>query len=341
MHALLLLVLLSVQGSAGEALPGRHLVASCATDIRSARGSGHVFAGRGTPTCPGSPTIPVLPAGQLTPFDAPCDTIGIANNPAWVSFVNGQIVFNSPSVMVLTPFTYDINLQPADTPSTLNCQVTVSPPAGMQPPVNSGSISTSSLDVVSPFNVNGDLNTTDLNMIVGAILNVTGNADVEGRLTVYYPMTILIGGTLTLGPASNLYVHVTTLPPVMTRANGGLFVTIPIATYGALIGTFANVTVEFNYAVARSSSTTSPCYVPTNSTPIYAQSSLSVVVDVKSCDGGGLSTGAIVGIAVGAAAAGILLIVILAIVLHKSTVARTTRMNKSLRDNQLKDLQHM
>jgi hypothetical protein len=77
-------------------------------------------------------------------------------------------------------------------------------------------------------------------------------------------------------------------------------------------GALTNVTAEMNYAVARS--TGQPCYVATNSTPVYAQSSLSVVVDVQSCDGGGLSTGAIVGIAVGAAAGGVLVIVILAVV---------------------------
>ncbi len=162
---------------------------------------------------------------------------------------------------------------------------------------------------------------------------------------------------MSLGLDAHLRLQITSLPPVMTKPGGGLFVTVPVATYGALTGVFANITVEMSYPVARSMAT-SPCYEPTNSTPIYSQSTLSVVVDLQSCGGGGLSTGAIVGIAVGAAAGGILLIVILAIVvssawfstgvvlsvvfqLHKSTAARTVQMNQSLRDKNLNELQNV
>jgi hypothetical protein len=153
---------------------------------------------------------------------------------------------------------------------------------------------------------------TDLTVTAGSSLNVTGSISIAGLLRVYYPMTILAGNALNLGADSYMHIHITVLPTVMTAASGKQFITIPLTMQGSLNGAMTNVTAEMNYAVARS--TGQPCYVATNSTPVYSQSTLSVVVDVQSCDGGGLSTGAIVGIAVGAAAGGVLLIVILAVV---------------------------
>jgi hypothetical protein len=196
---------------------------------------------------------------------------------------------------------------------------------------------------------------TDLTISATASLNVTKSLLIDGRLTVYHPMTMIVGDTLSLATTAHLQLHITSLPPVTSKTGGGFFFVVPIASYGSHTGQLANVTVQMNYAVARS--TSQPCYVPTNSTPVYGQSTLSVVVNVQSCDGGGgLSTGAIVGIAVGATAGGILVIVVLALVvsrvmfsiasqtllqLHKSTKARTARMNKELRGNELHDLQHV
>ncbi len=199
---------------------------------------------------------------------------------------------------------------------------------------------------------------TDLTVTAGAFLNVTDNAAIGGRFSAFHPMTMSVGSTLTLGSASVLELRVTVLPPLSTRPGGGQFFVVPIATFGSLTGRLAHLTVAMNYAFSRASATSQPCYVPTNSTPVYTSSTLAVAVDVQNCaSDGGLSTGAIVGIAVGAAAAGVLLIVVLVLVvssfwfrrvsffgshfvpqLHNSTKARTARMNKELRGKELHEL---
>ncbi len=196
--------------------------------------------------------------------------------------------------------------------------------------------------------------TTDLTVLAAALLNVSQSLSVDGQVTFYHPTTLAIGESMTMESTATLLVYVTALPPVtLVTAKTGFF-RVPIATFLARAGQFANVTVVMNYPVSRASA----CYVPKGANQEYSGSALTVVVDVQSCDSaessGGLSTGAIVGIAVGAAVGGILIALLIVLLVrffsfrffsfslhsqvHRATAQRTSAMNSELRGQALDQL---
>jgi hypothetical protein len=90
--------------------------------------------------------------------------------------------------------------------------------------------------------------------------------------------------------------------------------------------------VEGNFSAVTA---TSDNGCPATATPGYGSSTLTVTVTVT-CASGGLSTGAIVGIAVGAAAAGVLAIVVWALLVRHLMKVRDVKAIKEIAIAQLK-----
>jgi hypothetical protein len=89
---------------------------------------------------------------------------------------------------------------------------------------------------------------------------------------------------------------------------GSTSVTVVVANYSKLVGRFASLNITVSVPVARDAVAYQQCSTYGEPQPFYGSSSLIVTVAVTGCAANttsdGLSTGAIVGIAVGAVVAG-------------------------------------
>lgn len=163
-----------------------------------------------------------------------------------------------------------------------------------------GSVGTSSSLVISgPLSIGGNLNVQaggSLSLTSQAVVSVAGLISINGTLSVQQGGVLTSSSALVLGSASSIAVTLVQRP-----TNGTASVTVAVASFASLSGSFASATALAAYAG-------DPCVQ--SATPVYSSSALSVTVNLQPCSGtvsGGLSPGAVAGIVVGSVVGGVLL----------------------------------
>lgn len=162
---------------------------------------------------------------------------------------------------------------------------------------------------------------------------------IMGAVTVSQGMTFSTPNQFNVADATaSITVEVTSVPA------GATSLTIPIATFGELVGTLAFINVTFSATGNKRVAVVDACTELGPATQVSTATTLSVVVAVNtapSCTSsstpapGGLSTGAIIGIAVGCGVAAILAVVVLVLILRYRRQQRTQLMTSEIHAREL------
>lgn len=162
---------------------------------------------------------------------------------------------------------------------------------------------------------------------VVSLLVVNGTLTIKGNLTLQSGAVAVIDPTSTLIVQEQISLSGTLVVPLGSVMNAS----VVVVTAQTIVGEFTAVVAE----------STSPCVDAISATPQYgAQTVLLNIQSVNTCntEGASLSTGAIVGIAVGVIFAGVLLGLIVVCIVHRQKSAYTDASNAQLRDRELEDL---
>ena len=147
----------------------------------------------------------------------------------------------------------------------------------------------------------------------------------DSTLQVAFGTTTTVAGVLSIAPGAILSLANVVGTDGRSLRMAGVNQTVVAVSAGAVSGTFASVVATPSDA----------CQTATVQGATYSATTVSVAINVAgdpcSNEGGGLSTGAIIGIAIGAALAGVLLIVIVVLLTIRARNNRTHLMNDKIK----------
>ncbi len=172
-----------------------------------------------------------------------------------------------------------------------------------------------------------------------------GSAFVFGQLFVNSTIGLVVVGNLTLSAGAATVVAIDGVPTTAlitatgdAQVHGTMTVSlsnspdgavIPILTAVSLRGQFSNISMV----------SIDPCSSYSTSDVLYSSSTVSIVIHVvPMCSGDTLSTGAIVGIAVGAGVVAIVTVLLIVFVMRRSIARRDALANRNLKNKELDDL---
>lgn len=188
----------------------------------------------------------------------------------------------------------------------------------------------SSVAVSAQLVVAGNM-TVEGTLVLSPVASVTAaGVVVAGSLQVSQGAT-LAAGELTILPGATLTPVVTTHPGSGKKEEeegGGEVTPVAAPTVTVAVASFSSMSGQFVVAPAVASFEQSQCVALGSPTVVTTASTLSAVMSVTQlCDNQGLSTGAIVGIAVGCVAGAIVLAVLIVVV----TVLRRRQRDAAIR----------
>ena len=151
-------------------------------------------------------------------------------------------------------------------------------------------------------------------------LNVTFNSD--STTTVFLPSStapLVVQGTATIG--GNLVIQTS---PTTTASISVLVLTAA----GGIVGNYSAVSIVSDNS----------CIAAEAQSPVVIGSTLQVIIDFTN-ECGGLSTGAIIGIAVGCVLVGVFAILLLIYLLKRAVLRRTNKMNQEIKNRDIKNIE--
>jgi hypothetical protein len=168
----------------------------------------------------------------------------------------------------------------------------------------------------------------DSSVIMGGVgMTLAGSVTINGdmnikpgtRMTAQNSAIVTVNGNFTIG------TNVTVTLLLSAASLSGLRSTVVIAQYARVTGTFDAI------SLSPSTSPTSGCSLV--ATPSYGTTTLSVVVSVDPCSGGGLSPGTIAGIVVGAVVGGVLVALLIILLVRHQRKQQAQKLAESMHQN--------